>query len=112
MDTGDGGADKMVKKIEERDKVRQACGKWYWMALNFLPPTMVMAGFILFPPVLQLQQIETHHSQKIDAGLGVAFALVASGFVPIFLLPFSALRPRISTLGNKYGVPCERQEID
>ena len=44
------------------------------------------AAFILFPPVLQ--QLETHHSQKVDAGLGVAFALVASGFVPIFLLPF------------------------
>jgi hypothetical protein len=44
MDTGGGGADKMVKRIEERDKVRLSCAKWYWKAINFLPPTMVIVG--------------------------------------------------------------------
>lgn len=38
---------------------------------------------------------------KENAGVGVAFALAACGFLPLFLLPFTALRARLSALGNR-----------
>ncbi|CRL31181.1 unnamed protein product [Penicillium camemberti] len=57
--------------------------------------------FLLFPPVLNSPLAQG--TSKENASIGVAFALAACGYLPLFLLPFAALRSRISPLGNSVG---------
>jgi hypothetical protein len=59
-----------------------------------------------------LPDFDTQASNKIEAGIGIAFAFSACGFLPLLLLPFTALRARMSLLGHKYGVPLKEQDLD
>ena len=39
---GSNDSEKMVTELERRHNVRRVCGLWYWTAINFLPPGMIL----------------------------------------------------------------------
>ncbi|KAJ5882742.1 uncharacterized protein N7473_011176 [Penicillium subrubescens] len=93
---------KMVKTVEESDKLRRTYLRWHWRVINFLPPVLILISFLLFP--LALRDFRTTTSSSLGVGLGMSFALVASGFLPLILLPWAAARSRLSLLGNRLSL--------
>ena len=42
IQNGNKDSEKMVTELERKHDVRQVCGLWYWAAINFLPPGMIL----------------------------------------------------------------------